>query len=78
MKLSGHVALKLGLLGLAIGYLITAWQIPMDPWTAQELVNARTLPLLYGAALILALLLSWRQQTAAPEIDAGRDRKSVV
>ena len=48
-----------GLLGVAAVYLIGAWGIPMDPFTAAEPVNARTLPLVYGAlfgACVMILL----------------------
>lgn len=68
---SGHGLLKLAIFGLGAGYLYTAWYIPMDPWTAEELVNARTLPLIYGGLLVSALLLSWKRKSASAAIEAG-------
>lgn len=46
-------------IGAAI-YLLGATSIPLDPWAAQEAVNTRTLPIIYGATLLIlsgALLL---------------------
>lgn len=48
--------LLIGLLIVAAGYTMLAHQIPMDPWTAEEWVNAQTLPILYGVLLSLVLL----------------------
>lgn len=48
--------LLIGLLIVAAGYTTLARQIPMDPWTAEEWVNAQTLPILYGVLLSLVLL----------------------
>ena len=45
----------------------------MDPWTAQELVNARTMPLVYGALLVLALLFSnWRAKAVQASVSPLR------
>lgn len=68
---SGHQLLKLLILGLGAGYLYTAWHIPMDPWTAEELVNARTLPLIYGGLLVTAVLMSWKRTAPSEAIEAG-------
>ena len=46
------------LLVLAIGYVWSATNIPLDPWAAEEMVNSRTLPLAYGTALALACLVA--------------------
>jgi len=43
------------LLVTAVVYTISARLIPMDPWTAAELVNAQTLPTIYGVMLCAAL-----------------------
>jgi putative tricarboxylic transport membrane protein len=43
--------LLLGLVMLGLGYLWGAWQIPLDPWAAEETINSRTLPILYGVSL---------------------------
>jgi hypothetical protein len=67
----GHRLLKLFLLALGAGYLLTAWYIPMDPWTAEELVNARTMPLIYGSLLVFTVLVSWQRTTAAVAPEAG-------
>ena len=37
---------------VAVAYLWQAWSIPLDPWSAEEAVNARTLPLVYGFVLL--------------------------
>lgn len=51
----GYRLFLLGLLVIAVLYTISARRIPMDPWTAAELVNAQTLPTIYGAVLSVAL-----------------------
>jgi|GEM_PF-533812 hypothetical protein len=47
---------------LGIVYLLQANQIPLDPWSAQDPVNARTLPQLYGLLLCIAVPLLWLQR----------------
>ncbi|MGD8416229.1 MAG: tripartite tricarboxylate transporter TctB family protein [Pseudomonadales bacterium] len=56
------------LLVAAALYTISARFIPMDPWTAAELVNAQTLPTIYGTTLVVALawLLIRGRPPAAP------------
>ena len=52
-----------------MAYLVQAWTIPLDPWSAAEVVNARTLPLGYGFGLLLvsvALLLAPHASQAHP------------
>ncbi len=44
------------LLAVTVGYLTLARRIPLDPWSAEELVNSRTLPTLFGSLLTLVLL----------------------
>lgn len=62
-----------GLLVTGLAYTVLAQQIPMDPWTAQELINARTLPGVYGALLCLTLLiLLVRTRVPATAVPAGR------
>lgn len=51
----GYRLFLLGLLAIAIAYTASARMIPMDPWTAAELVNAQTLPTFYGMLLCAAL-----------------------
>ena len=41
---------------LGVVYLLLARQIELDPWSAADLVNARTLPMIYGAMLCMAVL----------------------
>ena len=43
----------LAILAVAIGYLWAAARVPLDPWSVDEAVNARTLPLACGALLAL-------------------------
>jgi hypothetical protein len=45
------------LLVLAAGYLVVATSIPLDPWAAEEIINTRTLPVIYGATLALISLV---------------------
>ena len=45
------------LLGVAGAYVFSASNIPLDPWSEQDLVNARTLPLIYGGVFAFALLI---------------------
>lgn len=52
----GYRLFLLLLLVTAVAYTIGARQIPMDPWTAAELVNAQTLPTIYGVSLMAALI----------------------
>ena len=54
----------------AVAYLVAAWNITLDPWSAAETVNARALPLVYGLGLLavsIALLA-----VAPPPQDARR------
>jgi len=45
----------------------------MDPWTAGEAVNARTMPLVYGTLLCFtAFVLFWRTPASADGPDLGR------
>ena len=64
----GYRLLILLLLALTLAYLVLAREIPLDPWSAQELVNSRTLPTLYAGVMGLVLL---RLLFAAPP--GGRD-----
>jgi len=67
-----HRLLALLFLLLGAGYLFETTQIPMDPWTAAETVNTRTLPLLYGSLLCLvSLALLFRPPSTRPEAFDG-------
>lgn len=43
----------LALVAFAGIYLWLALAIPLDPWSANEAINARTLPFVYGVALLI-------------------------
>ena len=43
----------LALAAFALAYLWHAITIPLDPWSAADAINARTLPILYAVALLL-------------------------
>ena len=43
----------LAIFGVAVAYLWAATRVPLDPWSADEAVNARTFPLACGALLAL-------------------------
>ena len=43
----------LGLVVFGLAYLWQALSIPLDPWSAAEAVNARTLPTIYAVVLLL-------------------------
>ena len=45
--------LPLALVGFAAVYIWQALTIALDPWSAEEAINARTLPLLYGSGLLI-------------------------
>ena len=53
----GHRLLALVLLAASLAYTVVARRIPMDAWTAEETINAQTLPTVYGVVLSLVLLL---------------------
>lgn len=50
------------LLSVGITYLVLANQIVLDPWSAFDAVNSRTLPQIYGLMLCLAVLVLWMQR----------------
>ena len=56
--------LPLALIGFAAVYLWQASAIALDPWSAEEAINARTLPVIYACCLlILAVALFIRPPT---------------
>ena len=66
----------LAMAAFAVVYLVAAWNIPLDPWSAAETVNARALPLVYGVGLLavsIALML-----VAPPRQDARRGARWFV
>ena len=57
----------LAILGVAVAYLWAATRVPLDPWSADEAVNARTFPLACGVLLaLLAAGLTLRGVALAP------------
>ena len=69
----GYRLLLIGLLAVSVLYTLTARRIPMDAWTAEELINAQTLPTVYGILLALTVLaLLFRTAPAAVGIAPGR------
>ena len=67
--------LPLALAAFAVAYMVEAWRIPLDPWSAAEAVTARTLPLLYGIGLLavsVALLFAPPPTGAAPAPERTR------
>ena len=66
------------LAGVAVAYLWQTYTIPLDPWSKAEAINARTLPLIYGVALLaisLALLARPPESdSSASTVAAGRWR----
>ena len=66
-------ALPLVLLALGALYLVFTYRITLDPWSAAETVNSRTLPLAYGAVLIVlsAILLIRGVQLNVPRKNLG-------
>jgi uncharacterized BrkB/YihY/UPF0761 family membrane protein len=49
--------LILALLAATLAYLALARRIPLDAWSAEELINSRTLPTVYGALLAATLVV---------------------
>ena len=69
----GYRLLLIGLLAASVLYTFAARRIPMDAWTAEELINAQTLPTAYGVLLALTLVaLLFRTPPSATGISAGR------
>lgn len=66
----------LALAAFAAAYLVQAMTVPLDPWSASEPVNARTLPIATGGALLLAALalVAWPGSAAATSPE-GRNTK---
>ena len=62
-------------LALAIGALLYLWRtfaIPLDPWAAAEPVGPRTLPIVYGFALLaVAGLLAAQRPASSPSPTAN-------
>ena len=50
---------SLALLVAGGGVLLLAWQIPLDPWLADELINARTFPMIGAGIMLGGSVLLW-------------------
>lgn len=48
--------LLVALFGFGAGYLLLVAQIELDPWSASDTINSRTLPQIYGVLLCVAVL----------------------
>ena len=59
------------LAAFAVAYLWQTFAIPLDPWSAAEAINARTLPLIYGVVL-LAISLGLAARPLTPDAEATR------
>lgn len=69
----GYRLLLIVLLVAGVFYTIASRRIPMDVWTAEELINAQTLPTVYGVLLSLTvLILLFRTPPAAAGVPTGR------
>ena len=71
----GQRLLLISMLGTSVAYTILARRIPMDAWTAEETINAQTLPTLYGVLLTLVLLVALVQLPGGSRAD---NRTAVV
>jgi len=67
----------LALAAFAAAYLAQAMTVPLDPWSASEPVNARTLPVAAGCALLLTALalVAWPGTVPAATSPEGRGAK---
>jgi len=55
----------------AVAYLVAAWNIPLDPWSAAETVNARALPLIYGVGLLVVAVALLAAPAVTPDARRG-------
>jgi len=55
------------LFAFACAYLVLSTRIELDPWSATELVNSRTLPQLYGTLLCIAIILLALTRAPSPQ-----------
>ena len=61
--------LLVALFGVGVSYLALVGQIELDPWSASDSINSRTLPQIYGVLLCLAvfaLAMGQRDLVKAP------------
>ena len=63
------------LFGIGAAYLVLVAQIELDPWSAGDTINSRTLPHIYGVMLCLAVLamaLGWQNPQGSASGPAKR------
>ena len=61
--------LLIALFGVGVSYLVLVGQIELDPWSASDSINSRTLPQIYGVLLcftVLGLAIGRRDLVKAP------------
>lgn len=63
------------LAAVAAIYLWQAFDIPLDPWSAAEAINARTLPLVYGVLLLVISLALVVREPSGGELTASSSRR---
>ena len=69
------------LFGIGAAYLVLVAQIELDPWSAGDTINSRTLPQIYGVMLCLAVLamaLGWQNPQDSASGPAKRKVKRLA
>ena len=69
--------LLVALFSIGAAYLVLVSQIELDPWSAEDTINSRTLPQLYGVLLCLTVLgLAFgRRDPQRASTAASRDKR---
>lgn len=62
----------------AVVYLVAAWNIPLDPWSAAETVNARALPIVYGVGLLAVSVALLAVAPASQDARRGAHWKTLA
>ena len=65
------------LFSFGVAYLVLVNQIALDPWSALDAVNSKTLPQIYGlvlcAAVFVLWLQRWRNSTSQQSLEDRKD-----
>ncbi|MCY3814161.1 MAG: tripartite tricarboxylate transporter TctB family protein [Gammaproteobacteria bacterium] len=69
--------MPLALAAFAVLYLVAAWNIPLDPWSAAETVNARALPIVYGVGLLVVSIALLAVSPASQDTRRGARWKTL-